>query len=79
MGISEEIERLAKLKESGAISEAEFTRMKEAALGGGAPPPQEPKKKSISIVRIVLVLLVLWLSATVCAELGRSSSGSSGS
>ncbi len=55
--------------------------MKEAALGGGTPPPQAPKKKSISIVRIVLVLLLLWISATVCAELtsGRSSSGSSGS
>jgi hypothetical protein len=75
MGISEEIERLAKLKESGAISEAEYSRMKEAAIGGGAPPAPPPAKK-ISILRIFLLLVLAFVSLPLCLSVlqgGRSS------
>jgi hypothetical protein len=33
-GISQELERLARLHESGALTDEEFARAKEAALGG---------------------------------------------
>lgn len=77
MGISEEIERLAKLKESGSITDAEFAKMKEAAMSGGqSSAPAAPKKASISIVRIVLALILVWLSFTLCAKVLTGGSGS---
>ena len=44
MNVADELKKLQDLRQSGALSEAEFARAKEAILSGaaGAPPPAPP-------------------------------------
>lgn len=39
MAISDELEKLQKLRESGALTDEEFQAAKRTALGGSPPPP----------------------------------------
>lgn len=82
MGISEDIERLAKLKESGAITDAEFIKMKESAIGAtgisekqvqqpkiGAETIPQPVKPGVNPTLALLIPFFLFVGVTPLAAL----------
>ena len=63
---SEELERLAKLRDQGVLTDAEFQAEKAKLLGGGgsapqsaAPKPDKAKNTAIGCIGLVVILIVL--------------------
>lgn len=71
MSMADELERLARLREQGVLSEAEFASAKEKILGGqAAPPAGGPFTGADPINRFRLSQTDKWLGG-VCGGLGK--------
>lgn len=57
----EELERLASLKESGALTEEEFEAKKAEILSGGNKSPEKKKSKLKTVLMIIVGIWGFWL------------------
>lgn len=60
MSVVEDLERLAKLKESGALTEEEFQKKKTELLSGDSKKPEKKKSKIRTVLTVIVALWIGW-------------------
>lgn len=67
MSVADELKKLAELRDSGVLTEAEFQQQKARVLSGGKVAPPDAKKKGKGNLPIVLVVMAVGLGIAFLA------------